>query len=258
MCRLVGYIGAPLTPAVAVFGGSHSLLRQSYAPQKLLTGNVNADGYAVTWYPDGNPVRLSGPEPIWQNGDLERLLSSVQGSVAAAAVRNATPGIIPDPSGIAPMAHGAWTFTLNGFVEAFRTRLMRVLHAGIPDAVYGDLQGTSDTETLFLLARGWLERGTAADDAVREVIREVSTMADEADLEAQLNLLLTTPDRLVASRASNGVESNSLYVAEQPSLAPEGCLVASEPLDGDAAWREVPHGSLVTAHLDARIRVEAL
>lgn len=258
MCRLVGYAGAPVAPAVTVFGGSHSLLQQSYAPRELLTGTVNADGYAVTWYPDGKPVRVAGAEPIWQNPDLERLLASVEAPVVAGGVRNATPGIPPDPSGIAPLCQDRWTFALNGFVESFRARVMRAFHAGIPDALYGRMQGTSDTEALFLLALARLQRGADPEEAAAEVVQQASEVADELGMEAQLNLLLTAPNRLVVTRASNRDESNSLYVSEQARLAPEGCLVASEPLEEDGTWWRVPHDSVVAVGPDGRARVESL
>ena len=47
MCRLTAYAGEPLTADALVFGGTHSLLEQSYVPRELLHGHVNADGYGV-------------------------------------------------------------------------------------------------------------------------------------------------------------------------------------------------------------------
>lgn len=262
MCRFVAYAGERLSPATAVFGGSHSLVHQSYAPQELLSGTVNADGYAVAWHPDGiddpRPVRLAGAEPIWQNGDLEGLLASVRSPILMAGVRNATPGILPESSGVAPLVQGPWSFGLNGFLENFRARLMRPLHAGVPDAIHGRLRGTSDTEALFLLAQTALERGASLEDAAADSVQYARRTADELDLEAQLNLFLTAPDRIVVTRASNRAESNSLYVSERGPLAPQGCLVASEPLDDRDAWRSVPNGSLLTATRHEPAEIKAL
>ena len=57
MCRLLAYAGAPLPADVPVFSGDHSLVRQSYAPREMLSGQVNADGHGVAWYRGGLPVR---------------------------------------------------------------------------------------------------------------------------------------------------------------------------------------------------------
>ena len=65
MCRLTAYAGGPLTADALVFGGTHSLLEQSYVPRELLHGHVNADGYGVVWYRNSTPVRTGGARPIF-------------------------------------------------------------------------------------------------------------------------------------------------------------------------------------------------
>ena len=151
MCRLTAYVGEPLTADALVFGGTHSLVNQSYVPRELLHGHVNADGYGVVWYRGTTPVRTGGACPIWQDTDLRTLLEGVSSSTILASVRNATPGI-PIEGGNQPLLHGRWTFVLNGFVENFRTSHMRALRSHLPDDLYGHLSGSSDSETLFLLA----------------------------------------------------------------------------------------------------------
>ena len=63
MCRLTAYAGEPLTADALVFGGTHSLLEQSYDPRELLHGHVNADGYGVVW--SGGD---EGLETLWNGG----------------------------------------------------------------------------------------------------------------------------------------------------------------------------------------------
>ena len=66
MCRLTAYAGEPIVADALVFGGTHSLLEQSYDPKELLHGNLNADGYGVVWYRDGVPVRAEmAVNPSW-------------------------------------------------------------------------------------------------------------------------------------------------------------------------------------------------
>ena len=174
MCRLVAYAGPGLAADTLVLGGSHSLYEQSYAPRELIHGSVNADGYGVVWYQGLRPVRVGGCRPIWQDGDLRRVLESSASSMMLAAVRNATPGIVVDESGNPPLRHGRWTFILNGFVEDFRPRYMRTLRRGLPDDLYGHLRGSSDSETLFLLAVSAVEDGASLPEALACVRDESS------------------------------------------------------------------------------------
>ncbi len=52
MCRHIGYLGEPVSPAEVVFRAPHSLLVQSYAPADMRGGgSVNADGFGLGWYP---------------------------------------------------------------------------------------------------------------------------------------------------------------------------------------------------------------
>lgn len=245
MCRLVAYAGAPLPADVPVFSGDHSLVRQSYAPRELLSGHVNADGHGVAWYRRGLPVRAGSCRPIWQAVDLRTLLASVQSRVILASVRSATVGIPVDESGNAPLAHGRWSFVLNGFVEDFRASYMRRLRAGLPDDLYGCLRGTSDTETLFLLAVAELRGGASPEQALQSVRDRVFGVLG-AGHTAQLNMVLADPTGLTALRTGSVRPMNSLYTADAHPLAPAGVLVASEPFDRDPSWRPVPSGAAVT------------
>ena len=245
MCRLVAYAGAPLPADVPVFSGDHSLVRQSYAPREMLSGHVNADGYGVAWHRGGLPVRAGSCRPIWQALDLRTLLASVRSRVILASVRNATVGIPVDESGNAPLAHGRWSFVLNGFVEDFREYYMRRLRGGLPDDLYGCLRGTSDTETLFLLAVAELRGGASPAEALQSVRDRVFGVLGEGHT-AQLNMVLADDTGLAVLRTGSVRPMNSLYMAQTHRLTPAGVLVASEPFDRDPSWHPVPSGAAVT------------
>ncbi|MEU3969190.1 class II glutamine amidotransferase, partial [Streptomyces pseudogriseolus] len=56
MCRHLAYVG-PAEPLGALLTGPpHGLYRQSWAPRRQRHGTVNADGFGVGWYADGDPV----------------------------------------------------------------------------------------------------------------------------------------------------------------------------------------------------------
>lgn len=263
MCRLVAYTGPPLPLAELVFGGTHSLYHQSWAPRELLSGSVNADGYGVAWYTGGSQGRtrqigrIAETRPIWHDDELRATLAGIESDCAVAALRNSTPGIPVDRSGLLPLVSGQYTFALNGFVPDFRSRYMRSLRASLSDERYGQLAGASDSETLFLLALDALDRGVPMLDALVEVVERVRERVGER--EAQLNMVLTDGTRVIAVRTGTASATNSLYVAERPPLAPDGVVLASEPTHPDAAvWTRIDHHASVVLEADGSYTVAPL
>ncbi len=238
MCRLTAYAGAPIVADALVFGGTHSLLEQSYAPRELLHGHVNADGYGVVWYRGTTPVRTGGPRPIWQDSDLRALLAGTASSTILAAVRNATPGI-PIDGGNQPFVHGRWSFVLNGFVENFRATHMRTLRSHLPDDLYGHLAGSSDSETLFLLAVAAIRNGDSRVEALHRVRDIVLEAVQAEDHTAQLTMVLADGDGIGVLHTGSETTTNSLYLTRDHPLAPHGTLLASERLDDHSPWERV-------------------
>ena len=256
MCRLIAYMGAPLCPAHLVFGGEHSLYEQSWAPRELLTGSLNADGYGIVWYAGGRPARIAEARPIWYDTDLERTLSSLSGTCLVAALRNSTLGLPVDRASLLPLVFDRWTFVLNGFVPEFRKRHMRELRRSLPDELYAELQGVSDSETLFLIAVAALRGGASLVEALETVVRVVRERVGKA--EAQLNMVLSDGERLAAVRASTVLLTNSLYVAKRPPFAPDGIALASEPPETSACWEAVDGHSWIEIAPDGSVRSEVL
>lgn len=242
MCRLTAYIGNPVPLSTLVFAGHHSLYGQAWAPREMIRGSVNADGWGVAWYPGGEagPSRLARPEPVWHAAGLRTVLDSISAPTAVAALRNATPGLPVGPDAVPPLVLERWSFVLNGFLPAFRTRHMRPLRRLLPDHLYGRLTGVSDTETLFLLAVDALERGASAAEALDRAARIALEEVDGAGEECQLTMLLADGEGLAVMRTSNRERVNSLYRLDGGGLAAAGTLVASEPLDDDEGWTELP------------------
>ena len=257
MCRLAAYIGAPLSPAHLVFDGSHSLYEQSWAPRELLSGTVNADGYGIVWYAEGRPSRLAEMRPIWYDTDLRSTLSSISSGCLLAGLRNGTPGIPLDRSGVPPLVFEKWSFMLNGFVPEFRLRHMRDLREQLPDDLYSELGGPSDSETLFLLAMAAVRDGATLPEALARVAKGVHDRIGR-NTEAQLNMVLSDGKRIAAVRTGTAVVTNSLYFAKRPPFAPEGVVLASEPLDDSAAWEPVDGHSWIEIGPDFAVHGEGL
>jgi gamma-glutamyl hercynylcysteine S-oxide hydrolase len=254
MCRLIAYLGQPASSADLVFGGSHSLYEQSWAPRELLSGSMNADGYGIAWYAGGRPARIAEVRPIWYDADLRDALTAISSTCMLAALRNGTRGIPVERSALAPFVLERWTFVLNGFIPDFRSKHMRALRAALPDDLYAQLRGVSDTETLFLLAVAALREGASLTEALQAAARPVHARVGKE--EAQLNMVLSDGERVAAIRSSTVLLTNSLYVADRSPFAPGGVVIASEPPEAGAAWQPVDGHSVIEICPDGTIRSE--
>lgn len=255
MCRLIAYLGEPISPAHLVFAGEHSLYEQSWAPRELLSGSVNADGYGIVWYAAGRPARIAEARPVWYDAELAGTLSALSATCVIAALRNSTPGLPVDRSALLPFVLDRWTFVLNGFVPDFRRRHMRALRGTLPDELYAELRGVSDSETLFLMTVAALREGASLVEALAATVQAVRARVGEA--EAQLNMVLSDGERIAAVRSGTVLMTNSLYVATRPPFAPGGVVLASEPPATGACWEPVDGHSWIEIGGDG-VRSEVL
>ncbi|HET6356349.1 MAG TPA: class II glutamine amidotransferase, partial [Streptomyces sp.] len=92
MCRHIAFLGPPLPLRQLLVEPAHGLFRQSWAPRHQRHGTVNADGFGVGWYAEGDPVpaRYRRPGPIWADLSFADLARVVRSGALLAAVRDAT------------------------------------------------------------------------------------------------------------------------------------------------------------------------
>lgn len=236
MCRLVAYLGPPVTLEALLVAPPHGLAHQAWAPARQVSGTVNADGFGVGWYD-----RSRRPEPAVHRTTLpmwaDRSFSSFGGLVAStavvAAVRGATAPAPTEPSGTPPFTRGTWLFAHNGAVTGFRDGVGAALRRRLTPEQESAILGAADSEVLFHLALARLAAGATPSEALCEVVAAV-----EAHEGGRLNLVLTDGERLAATRAGD-----SLWLLADGDRT----IVASEPFDDDPAWSEVPDRSVVTA-----------
>jgi glutamine amidotransferase len=222
----------------------------------MLSGSVNADGYGVVWYAGGRPARIAEARPIWYDADLRQTLAAISSPCVVAALRNATTGLPVDRPSLLPLVYDRWSFVLNGFVPEFRARHMRALRSALPDDLYGELRGPSDAETLFFLTIANLRERRSMVEALTATVESVRARVGRS--EAQLNMVLCDGATVAAVRTGSVLMTNSLYVADRPPFAPEGVVLASEPLEAGAAWCPVDGHSWIEIGTDGSVRTEVL
>src|SRR6185437_6621089 len=121
MCRHLAYLGPPVPLRSVLIDQPHSLYRQAWAPRLQRHGTVNADGFGIGWYADGDPVpaRYRRGTPIWGDLSLPDLARVTRSRAVLAAVRSATEGMAAGERAAAPFAEDRWLFSHNGRLDGW-------------------------------------------------------------------------------------------------------------------------------------------
>ncbi|MGW8801371.1 ergothioneine biosynthesis protein EgtC [Streptomyces sp. NPDC055775] len=236
MCRHIAYLGPPVALGELLTRPPHALVRQSWEPRRQKYGTVNADGFGVGWYADGDPVpgRYRRQGPIWADESFDDLARVVRSSALLAAVRDATERDADGEAAAAPFAAGRLLFSHNGAVKGWPGSL-EPLAATLPPAELLSLAARCDSALIWALVRHRVADGDDVPQAVADTVREVS----EAAPGSRLNLLLTDGTTIVAT-----AWGDTLWYLAEPG---HRTVVASEPYDDDPHWREVPDRTLLVA-----------
>jgi len=238
MCRLIAYLGEPVTLDSVLMEPEFSLLRQSYEPRHQVHGRINADGFGVGWYaPDvrESPARYRKPAPMWNDQTFASIAGAIRSGAFLASVRNASPGLPINEACTAPYTRDRWLFAHNGRILDWHgpTGAGVVLRRRLSDASLAAIEGATDSEVLFGLILDTIAAGASATDAVVAVLRRTQ----QTSPGSRLNLMLTDGDTVVATACGD-----TLFTRHDDAV-----VVASEPFDDSTAWQRVPDDSLVVA-----------
>jgi glutamine amidotransferase len=253
----MAYSGDPVLADDLLFRPEHSLIDQSLHA-RLGEFPTNGDGFGIGWYGEGGePAVYKSTAPAWNDANLRELARQVRSPLLFAHVRAAT-GTPVQRSNCHPFRQNGWLWMHNGLLTGFR-ELKRDLTFAIDPVLYPDMEGSTDSETLFFLA---LTFGLA-DDPVGAVERAVGLVEDVAERQGvaepvQMTVATTDGESVWAFRYSSVGRSRSLFfstdVTQLRRLHPEldvlsgvgveTRLVVSEPLgDLEGAWNEVPESA---------------
>jgi predicted glutamine amidotransferase len=260
MCRWLAYYGDPLLIEALVLRQQYSLIDQSLHSREGATA-TNGDGFGVGWYNElgGLPGLYKSIRPAWNDRNLRELAAHISAPLFFAHIRAST-GTAVQETNTHPFRHGRWLFMHNGLVREF-PRVRRDLLLAIDPALLPELEGSSDSEVLFLLA---LTFGLEDDPltALELMAGFVEEVGERHGVEHPLQMTVATTDgqRIIAARYSSEGQSRSLYfstdaralkeyhpdIEEIQGLSEEARAIVSEPL-GDlvGAWKKVPESSIV-------------
>lgn len=242
MCRFLAYSGEAIYLEDLVCKPRHSLLRQSLqaAEAKAVT---NGDGFGIGWYGEREtPGVYREVMPAWSDDNLPSLCANVRSSLFMAHVRAATGGGVSRLN-CHPFALGRYLFIHNGQVGDF-AKVRRRLEAQLPDELFDERRGSTDSELLFLLIMARVRAGATVEDAICQVLRDTADEMEDRGVTAPLRFsaALADGEQLWAIRWASDQKPPSLYIKPQRG----GWAIASEPLGDDAqAWTAIERGQLV-------------
>ncbi|MFH8484223.1 ergothioneine biosynthesis protein EgtC [Streptomyces longisporoflavus] len=236
MCRHLAFLGPEEPLGKLLTDPAHSLFRQSWAPRRQRYGTVNADGFGVGWYADGDPVpaRYRRAGPIWGDQSFADLSRVVRSCALLAAVRDATEAGADGEAAAAPFSAGTWLFSHNGAITGWPRTLAQVAR-GLPPAELLSMEARCDSALVWALVLHRLRSGDDEGQALADTVVEVAAAAPGS----RLNLLLTNGETITAT-----AWGDTLWYLAEPGRR---TVVASEPYDDDPHWREVPDRTLLAA-----------
>ncbi len=235
MCRHLAYLGPPVTLRSVIVDPPYGLYRQAWAPRRQRYGTVNADGFGIGWYADGDPdpARYRHPGPIWGDESFADVARVTSAGAMLAAVRSATAGTDHGAAAIAPFVSGPWLFSHNGKTDGWPASVAG-LAGTLPAEALLRLEARVDSALLWALVLDRLRRDRAPGEALTDVIG----MLRAAGVTGRFNFLLTD-GRVIAATAAG----DTLFYRRRD----DAVLVASEPGDDEPGWTAVPDASVLTA-----------
>jgi glutamine amidotransferase len=257
MCRWLAYSGSPVLIEMLLYKPKHSLIDQSLH-STMGAETTNGDGFGVGWYDQSHtPGVFHSIEPAWNDRNLRELARHIRSHIVFAHIR-ASSGSPVQQTNCHPFRHGRWLWMHNGVIRDFQ-KIKRDLVLAIDPELYPFIEGSTDSETLFFLARTF---GLEEDppQAVARAIGLVEAVGHEHGVEHPMQGTIATSngDKLWAFRYSSEHDSRTLFFSTAidalRELYPDNMLfqqvdedtrlVVSEPLgDLPGAWNEVPESS---------------
>jgi gamma-glutamyl hercynylcysteine S-oxide hydrolase len=234
VCRHLAYLGRPHPLRELLTDPPHSLLRQSFQPRRQAYGRLNADGFGVGWYAEGDPVpaRYRRGSPMWTDRSFVDLARVVRSGAVLAAVRSATAGMPYGEGAVAPFSTGRYLFSHNGAVAGWPTSIVQMTaDISVPELLA--MEAATDSALLWHVVHQRLEDGERMPEALANVVRLAASTAG-----GRLNLLLTDGRTIAATTYGDTL----CWRADA-----FGVVVASEPYDEEAGWVDVPDRSLLLA-----------
>jgi glutamine amidotransferase len=281
MCRFLAYIGKPVMMYDLLYKPKNSLINQSVKAHEA-EEPLNGDGFGIGWYtPEANdmPGLFVSVRPAWNDRNLKYIAPKIVSDCIFAHVRAATSTPVNELN-CHPFHFGNYLFMHNGDIEGFH-KIKREMIRHLPDNIYADIEGLTDSEHLFALFLHQLEKQRAKDpatkiaNALEDAIVEVEKIKTRLQLKepSYINACVTNGDIVVAVRyvSDLSLPASTLYYSEGMVYVSEdgyyrmkknkdrkmnAVLIVSEKLtDYRSDWNEIPVNSIITVNRNLEVSV---
>lgn len=259
MCRLAAYIGPELPLAQLLLHPHHSLMKQSWGPQEMKEGKLNADGYGFGWYKaDGQAACYNNPMPIWTDPNLESLSETLRAPLWLANVRSATRSMDVSHANTQPFSHQQFIFLHNGYIKDFPGKIRHRIRCLLSEEIESTVRGSTDSEHIFALFLQLLVEnpGCTLEQGVLKLVEIIEQ--DLGSCKVLLNLLLSDGKSVCAIRHAINGESPSLYTTNSDPDYSNAHLIASERLTPSKHWESVPDHYMVTIPVKGEMKWTSL
>ncbi len=284
MCRLLGYVGEPVLVYDMLYRFKNSLVGQSkHACESEFV--VNGDGFGLGWYDldlGPEPGVFASVQPAWNNSNLRYLTQKLKVKSFIAHIRAATMGVVSQ-SNCHPFHFDRWLFAHNGNIENFK-QLRRLWQSTLDEVYYEYINGQTDSQNMFamwlqkLLSHKPRELLTLHDyaDAMREMLRQLKWLEHKTQkcFSVHINCVITDGTQMFGMRYTNQSFSPapSLYWSEgqiqvgadqdeafvNPNVEKRCVLIASEKMDRQSHWHEVPENHFVLIDQNLQVQCESI
>ena len=243
MCRWAAYLGEPIFMSEVVTSPTNSLIQQSQSARESIT-ETNADGFGLAWYGQHpEPGVYKDIHPAWADANLRSVTDQVSSGLFMAHVRAAT-GTATSRDNCHPFSCGKMSFMHNGQVGGFDA-VRKSADMMIPDDIFARRRGSTDSESIFLVAMGL---GLEDDPkvALERTIGHFEAMSREKGSAPHIRMTAAISDgeRLYAVRYASDDKAPSLYYRQ--SLIGQGWTVVSEPYADCGDWQQIESGTFLT------------
>ena len=250
MCRIAAYFVPPRRLCALLEEPPHWLTDQSRDARLMAAGRVAGDGWGVGWFhPEAGstPGLLKSILPLWSDENARTAPRALTSGVIVGHVRLASPGVEVCLTNTPIYALDDHIFTVNGELEPWPGPLGLAIRDRLDADHEAAVRGSTDAELVGALWRTHFRRGGGRDatEALRGAIAEARDLAFEHGGQIALNVILAHAGGLLAVRFADPGPAGSLFAIGGAGRWRGGMAVASEPLDDDDGWEEVPPSTLV-------------
>jgi glutamine amidotransferase len=263
--------GQPVRIDELLFNAPHGIVDQSLHA-RMGAEPTNGDGFGLGWYGMGDGAAVyRSVAPAWSDRNLRELAAHIESPLFISHVRAAIGSPVQETN-CHPFRRGNWLFVHNGFIAEFHSLRRELMLAVDPD-LFGDIEGSTDTEVVFYLA---LTLGLQEDPvgALERTVARIESVARRHGIDGavQATFGVSDGDTLWAVRYASDGPARSLFTSadvdsirrlhpDNPRferLSEDDRLIVSEPFSElPGVWWEIAPGTAVTVGAGGDMREQA-